>query len=157
MVPLTEKLYPSHFETSALQKLILFAGSAAVGLSDPWRSDMVAVNGEVFGTSALTYMYSRMKANPEGRLVLKERPRISTKTVDYQALANLPENTLGTSPYQHLFLATVVNPGFSDTFMVAGVLFPLQYKSCCIRRHARLFSKNVWITRHAIPFTQRPG
>jgi len=73
----------------------LFAGSAAVGLSDPWRSDMVAVNGEVFGTSALTYMYSRMKANPEGRLVLKERPRISTKTVDYQALANLPENTLG--------------------------------------------------------------
>jgi len=90
-----EKLYPSHFETSALQKLILFAGSAAVGLSDPWRSDMVAVNGEVFGTSALTYMYSRMKANPEGRLVLKERPRISTKTVDYQALANLPENTLG--------------------------------------------------------------
>ena len=109
LVPLTEKLYPSHLETSALQKLILFAGSAAVGLSDPWRSDMVAVNGEVFGTSALTYMHSRMKANPEGRLVLKERPRISTKTVDYQALANLPENTLGTfSPYQHLFLATVV-------------------------------------------------
>ena len=95
MFPLTEKLYPSHLETSALQKLILFAGSAAVGLSDPWRPDMVAVNGEVFGTSALTYMHSRMKANPEGRLVLKERPRISTKTVDYQALANLPENTLG--------------------------------------------------------------
>ena len=56
---------------------------------------MVAINGEVFGLTALTYMHSRMKANEEGRLVLEERPRISTKTVDYAALAQLPENTLG--------------------------------------------------------------
>jgi len=89
------KLYSSHLPTTSLQKMILFAGSAAAGLADPWRSDMVAVNGEVFGLPALTYMHSRMKANPEGRLVLKERPRISTKTVDYGALAKLPENTLG--------------------------------------------------------------
>jgi len=89
------KLYPSHMPTTNIQKLLLFAGSAAVGLSDPWRSDMVAINGEVFGLTALTYMHSRMKANEEGRLVLEERPRISTKTVDYAALAQLPENTLG--------------------------------------------------------------
>jgi len=89
------KLYPSHLPTSPLQKLLLFAGSAAVGLSDPWRSDMVAVNGEVFGLTALTYMHSRMKTSEEGRMVLQERPRISTKTVDYNALAQLPKNTLG--------------------------------------------------------------
>merc|ERR1712142_420825 len=56
---------------------------------------MVAVNGEIFGMTALNYMHSRMKNNSEGRLVLEERPRISTKTVDYAALASLPENTLG--------------------------------------------------------------
>ena len=89
------KLYSSHLPTSPLQKMILFAGSAAAGLADPWRSDMVAVNGEVLGLPALAYMHSRMKANPEGRLVLQERPRISTKTVDYAALAQLPPNTLG--------------------------------------------------------------
>merc|ERR1719249_202773 len=69
----TAKLYSSHLPTSPLQKMILFAGSAAAGLADPWRSDMVAVNGEVLGLPALAYMHSRMKANPEGMLVLQER------------------------------------------------------------------------------------
>ena len=74
---------------------ILFGGSALMGLYDPWRADMIAVNGEVVGGPALAYMHSRMKGSVEGRLVLKERPRISTKTVDYEALASLPEGTLG--------------------------------------------------------------
>ena len=87
--------YPSHMPTTTLQKLILFAGSSVMGLADPMRSDMVAVSGEVLGTPALKYMQSRMKNSPEGRLVLDERPRISTKTVDYAALSNLPTNTFG--------------------------------------------------------------
>ena len=66
-----------------------------MGLYDPWRADMVAVNGEVAGGPALNYMHSRMKESSEGRLILKERPRITTKTVDYDALAALPEGTLG--------------------------------------------------------------
>lgn len=35
--------------TIVFQKSILAVGSAFVGLSDPWRADMVAVNGEVLG------------------------------------------------------------------------------------------------------------
>ena len=35
--------------TSILQKSILAVGSAVAGLADPWRADMVAVNGEVLG------------------------------------------------------------------------------------------------------------
>ena len=66
-----------------------------MGLYDPWRADMVAVNGEVAGAPALTYMHSRMKSSSEGRLILKERPRITTKTVDYDALSALPTGTLG--------------------------------------------------------------
>ena len=73
----------------------MFGGSAIMGLYDPWRADMVAVNGEVAGAPALTYMHSRMKSCREGRLVLLERPRITTKTVDYDALSALPNGTLG--------------------------------------------------------------
>ena len=35
--------------TFILQKSILAVGSAVAGLADPWRADMVAVNGEVLG------------------------------------------------------------------------------------------------------------
>ena len=47
-----EKLYEHHIPTSTLQKLILAGGSALVGLTDPWRSDMVAVSGEVTASLA---------------------------------------------------------------------------------------------------------
>ena len=66
-----------------------------MGLYDPWRADMVAINGEVAGAPALTYIHSRMKASSEGRLILKDRPRITTQTVDYSALSALPPGTFG--------------------------------------------------------------
>ena len=53
-------LYPNHVPTSLVQKLLLAGGSAAVALSDPWRADMVAVNGEVTGLPALKYMHSQV-------------------------------------------------------------------------------------------------
>jgi Coenzyme Q (ubiquinone) biosynthesis protein Coq4 len=42
-------LYDTHIPTSGFQKALLAVGSAVVGLADPWRADMVAVNGEVLG------------------------------------------------------------------------------------------------------------
>ena len=53
-------LYPDHVPTSLVQKMLLAGGSAAVALSDPWRADMVAVNGEVTGLPALKYMHSKV-------------------------------------------------------------------------------------------------
>lgn len=90
-------LYDGHIPTSFVQKSILGVGSSLAALLDPWRADMVAVNGEVTGHLALQSMYQRMMDNPEGRNVLRERPRISTQTVDFEALRNLPPNTLGYS------------------------------------------------------------
>ena len=66
-----------------------------MGLYNPWRADMVAINGEVSGSPALDYMLSRMKRSSEGRIILKDRPRITTKTVDYTALSALPHGRLG--------------------------------------------------------------
>lgn len=56
-------LYPHHVTTNVLQKLVLAGGSAAVALSDPWRADMVAVNGEVTGLPALRHMHHKVCAD----------------------------------------------------------------------------------------------
>ena len=54
-------LYPHHIPTNVLQKLVLAGGSAAIALSDPWRADMVAVNGEVTGLPALRHMHQKVR------------------------------------------------------------------------------------------------
>ena len=58
--PVLRQLYPHHIPTTLLQKIILAGGSAAAALSDPWRDDMVAVNGEVTGAPALRYMLDKV-------------------------------------------------------------------------------------------------
>lgn len=88
-------LYDTHIPTNAFQKSILAVGSAVAGLTDPWRADMVAVNGEVLGLQALKGMYAKMLNSSEGRQVLSERPRMSTKTIDFDYLKSLPPNTFG--------------------------------------------------------------
>jgi len=86
-------LYPGHIPTTGLQKLILGCGSAVAALSDPWRADMVAVNGEVTGLPALKYMHSCMAASKEGSRILSDSPRISSSILP--GLLQLPRNTLG--------------------------------------------------------------
>lgn len=88
-------LYEDHIPTSCLQKLILGAGSAVGALSDPWRADMVAVNGEITGSSALRSIRDKMLKHPEGSRILLDRPRINTKTVDFDRLLTLDPESLG--------------------------------------------------------------
>ncbi len=89
------RLYDSHIPTSLVQKAVLGAGSALAALLDPWRADMVAVNGEVTGGLALAAMRKRMASDPEGAAILADRPRINTSTVDFSSLLALPEGSLG--------------------------------------------------------------
>ena len=89
------KPYPDFLDTTTMQKAILALGSSVMALSNPYRADMVAVNGEVTGLLALKRLHAKMKANPEGRMILKDRPVINTKTVDFKYLKGLPDNTLG--------------------------------------------------------------
>lgn len=64
-----------------------------VALADPWRADMVAVNGEVTGDMAIRYMLERLEETEEGRAILITRPRLSGRTLE--RLAALPETTVG--------------------------------------------------------------
>ncbi len=91
----TDKLYESHIPTTPLQRVILGLGSSAAALLDPWRGDMVAVSGEVLAGPALVRIQARMAAQAEGAEVLQKRPRINSRTVDFNRLRALPLGTLG--------------------------------------------------------------
>lgn len=88
-------LYQGHIPTNFFQKTLLGVGSTVIALADPWRADMVATNGEVTGLAALRGMKETLERTEEGKRVLRDRPVITTSTVDFEALRGLPGNTLG--------------------------------------------------------------
>ncbi|XP_061703633.1 ubiquinone biosynthesis protein COQ4 homolog, mitochondrial [Syngnathoides biaculeatus] len=90
-----EELYPGHIPTSPIQKALLAAGSGVAALRDPYRHDMVAVLGEATGHLALVNLRERMRNDPEGYVILTERPRIRLSTLDLQKMASLPEGSFG--------------------------------------------------------------
>lgn len=62
---------------------------------DPGRLDVVLVLTQTVNLPALGRAMDRVAANEEGRRLLAERPRIDRTTVDLDALAALPDGTLG--------------------------------------------------------------
>lgn len=67
----------------------------AINLLTGKFQDMVAALGETTAGPSLPSLRDRMLENPEGRRILKARPRINTRTVDMKALSALPENSFG--------------------------------------------------------------
>lgn len=70
-------------------------GSAAVSILDPHRGDMIACLGEVTGDRAAKFMLGKMESSEEGLRILRDRPRINSRTVDLERLKNYPDGTLG--------------------------------------------------------------
>ncbi|KAM7441046.1 Ubiquinone biosynthesis protein [Porites harrisoni] len=93
--PYSFQLYESHIPTSAMQKLLLTAGSALMALYNPTRADMVATLGETTGLLALKKMHHRMGQDPVGQQILEERPRLNSSTVDFNKLRQLPDGLFG--------------------------------------------------------------
>lgn len=56
---------------------------------------MVAALGETTAGPALPRLRDIMLDSPEGRKILRERPRINSSTVDMNQLAQYPEGTFG--------------------------------------------------------------
>lgn len=59
------------------------------------RKDMVAALGETTAGPALPRLRDTMLSSPEGRRILKERPRVNSSTIDMNQLALYPEGTFG--------------------------------------------------------------
>ncbi|XP_058828029.1 uncharacterized protein LOC131687946 [Topomyia yanbarensis] len=91
----TKEFLRNQIKLTDAQRIILSAGSSIAALVNPRRHDMIACLGETTGVSALESMHQQMLSSEEGRLVLIEKPRINTKTVDLEALKKLPETSFG--------------------------------------------------------------
>lgn len=60
------------------------------------HSDLIAALGEATATPYFIYrLRDAMLANPTGRRILRDRPRITSETLSLPYLRSLPENTVG--------------------------------------------------------------
>ncbi|KAG0221849.1 Ubiquinone biosynthesis protein [Actinomortierella wolfii] len=93
--PPTGKLYEGHIPISPLQRGILAVGSAFTALWNPYRGDMVAALGEATGGIFLERIRDQMLQDPEGRRILRERPIITSETMQLDRLRTFPDGTFG--------------------------------------------------------------
>ena len=88
--------YPGHVPLTYLERGALAIGSAFGSLANPYRHDLIASLGEA---TAKPYFISRlhraMLQDPIGRRILRDRPRITSKSMKLEQLRQLPENTVG--------------------------------------------------------------
>lgn len=98
----TKEFYGNQIKVSDFQKVLLSAGSSIAALLDPRRQDMIACLGETTGEKALEKILDQMKQSEEGSSILKEKPRINTKTVNLAELKQLAEDTFGYHYYKFL-------------------------------------------------------
>jgi len=76
-------LYPTHTSLNPVQKGAVALFAALGALYRPARADLVATVGETWGLGPVLAMRDRMRDNPTGRLILQERPRITSASVDH--------------------------------------------------------------------------
>jgi len=113
-VKFSNKLYDNHIPLTGLQKLLLAIGSGVGAIVDPYRHDLVADFGEATGYKSLQWISTRMKSSEEGRMILEDKPRLHSRSVDYKKLELLPNNTFGYH-YAHFYLKNGVSPDTRKT------------------------------------------
>ncbi|PBL03361.1 Coq4-domain-containing protein [Armillaria gallica] len=91
----TAPAYPGHIPLTWFENAFLLVGAGLMTLADSRRGDLVAVVGETSAGPSLRRLRDIMLESPEGRKILKQRPRINTSTLDMNKLAQLPEGTFG--------------------------------------------------------------
>lgn len=106
-------IYNGHVPLTRIEKGALAVGSALGALMNPRRTgtflqaflpstivdfkwiDQVAVLGEVTAGPFIQYLRDTMLLNETGRRILRDRPRITLKTMPVEEMRRLPENTVG--------------------------------------------------------------
>ncbi|KAG8787248.1 Ubiquinone biosynthesis protein [Serendipita sp. 397] len=91
----TKPAYEGHIPLNWAENAFMAVGSAVMSLLDPRRGDMIAALGETTAGNSLYHLREQMLESPEGRKILRERPRVNTDTVDMEKLSALPEGTFG--------------------------------------------------------------
>ncbi|KAH7037119.1 coenzyme Q biosynthesis protein Coq4-domain-containing protein [Microdochium trichocladiopsis] len=88
--------YPGHVPLTRLEKAAMAVGSGVMSFLNPWRGDLIAIFGE---TTASPYFIERLRramlSSPTGRRILRDRPRITSESLNLPYLRTLPKNTVG--------------------------------------------------------------
>lgn len=78
-----------------LPRRLVAAARALYGLAFEPRMELVSDLTDALCVSAMAKMAERLRSDAEGRRLLSERPRLDSKHVDFEAVARLPDGTLG--------------------------------------------------------------
>ncbi|KAL1796986.1 hypothetical protein ACET3X_005526 [Alternaria dauci] len=88
--------YEGHIPLTRVERLGLAIGSGLGSFLDPRRGDLIASFGEATAQPYFIYkLRDRMLLSPTGRRILRDRPRLTSTSLDIPRLRNLPPNTLG--------------------------------------------------------------
>ncbi|KAK4151912.1 ubiquinone biosynthesis protein COQ4, mitochondrial [Chaetomidium leptoderma] len=88
--------YPGHVPLTRIEKAALAIGSGLMSLRDPRRGDLIAAFAEATATPYFIHrLRDAMLASPTGRRILRDRPRITSTSLNLPHLRSLPPNTVG--------------------------------------------------------------
>eukprot|EP01039_Chlorochromonas_danica_P003668 gene3668-4014_t len=89
------KRYFEPYRLSLLQRAFLIPYFSAGAILDPTRGEMVAGLGDVTNCQAVQRMKDSLMQSEAGRSLLQRKPLVTEKSLDYPALRQLPEGSLG--------------------------------------------------------------
>ncbi|KAF2184826.1 Coq4-domain-containing protein [Zopfia rhizophila CBS 207.26] len=88
--------YEGHIPLTKVERLGLAVGSGLMSFLDPRRGDLIAAFGEATAQPYFIYsLRNRMLLSPTGRRILRDRPRLTSTSLNIPHLRSLPPNTLG--------------------------------------------------------------
>ncbi|KAK6200243.1 coenzyme Q biosynthesis protein Coq4-domain-containing protein [Scheffersomyces amazonensis] len=88
--------YPGHIPLYTYEKLLMFVGSSIGSFFHPERNEFIVALGESSAISPiLRALQRKMLADPTGRQILRERPRMTSTSLDLEYLRQLPTNSIG--------------------------------------------------------------
>jgi ubiquinone biosynthesis protein COQ4 len=88
--------YPGHVPLTRIERAALALGSGIMALTNPYRGDLVALVGETTATPYFIHRLHRaMLSDPTGRRILRDRPRMTSTSLDLPRLRSLPDKTVG--------------------------------------------------------------
>ncbi|KAF2820059.1 ubiquinone biosynthesis protein COQ4, mitochondrial [Ophiobolus disseminans] len=88
--------YEGHLPLTVTERLGLALGSGLGSFIDPRRGDLIASFGEATAQPYFIYkLRDRMLLSSTGRRILRDRPRLTSTSLDIPRLHKLPPNTLG--------------------------------------------------------------
>ncbi|KAH8719422.1 ubiquinone biosynthesis protein coq4, mitochondrial [Phaeosphaeriaceae sp. PMI808] len=88
--------YEGHIPLTVIERLGLALGSGLGSFVDPRRGDLIASFGEATAQPFfIDKLRNRMLLSPTGRRILRDRPRLTSQSLNIPRLRKLPKNTLG--------------------------------------------------------------